>query len=242
MSQVDVEAIHQARMWLKNALAQRLKNDFMGVYEDNHTTRYEITSNAIARRRLKNLALNYLMSLDEPEIDLICMGQFETADNMTDVMGALSCLVNRDTPEREKALTAFEAKWREDPLVMDKWFAVQAGSHLPGALSRVQGLMSHPAFSIRNPNKVRSLIGAFCNNLAAFHAADGSGYRFLADQVIALDSLNPQIAARMLRMMSRWRRYDESRQLLMRGEFERVLAKSDLSRDVFEIASKSVAE
>jgi aminopeptidase N len=242
MAQVDVETIHDIRMWLKEALAQRLKDEFMDVYEANQCAGYEITSTAIARRRLKNLALNHLMTLDDPAIDLICMEQFETADNMTDVIAALSCLVNRDTPEREKALIAFEAKWREDPLVMDKWFAVQAGSHLPGALSRVQGLMDHPAFSIRNPNKVRSLIGAFCNNLAAFHTADGSGYRFLADQVIALDSLNPQIAARLLRMMSRWRRYDESRQLLMRGEFERVLAQSDLSRDVFEIASKSVAE
>ena len=126
---------------------------------------------------------------------------------------------------------------------MDKWFAVQAGSKLPGTLERVNELMAHPAFSIRNPNKVRSLVGVFCNaNQAGFHAVDGSGYRFLTDQVLILDALNPQIAARMLRVMSRWRRYDLVRQALMKAEFERVLAGQDVSRDLFEIASKSVAE
>ena len=243
MTLVDVEAVHKARQWLKRALAEALRDDFIAVYENNQLETYEISSAAIGQRRLKNLALNYLMSLDDPQIDRICMTQFETADNMTDVMAALHGLVNRDIPERDRALSDFEAKWREDPLVMDKWFAVQAGSYLPGTLSRVKALMEHPAFSIRNPNKVRSLIGAFCTtNLFAFHAADGSGYEFLTDQVITLNSLNPQIAARLLRIMSRWRRYDESRQQLMRKAFERVLAQSDISKDVFEIASKSVAE
>ncbi|MES9832846.1 MAG: aminopeptidase N [Candidatus Thiodiazotropha sp. DIVDIV] len=243
MTQVDVEAIHQARQWLKSALAQQLRDDLLQVYKDNQSDSYDIAAASMGRRRLKNLTLNYLMSLDDPEIDTICMDQFEAADNMTDVMAALNCLVDRDIPDREKALNLFETKWCEDPLVMDKWFTVQAGSSLPGTLSHVKSLMDHPAFSIRNPNKVRSLIGAFCSiNLPAFHAADGAGYEFLADQVITLDSLNPQIAARLLRIMSRWRRYDESRQLLMRRAFERVLAQSDISRDVFEIASKSIAD
>ncbi|MCG8028986.1 MAG: aminopeptidase N [Candidatus Thiodiazotropha taylori] len=243
MAQVDVEAIHQARQWLKQALAEALRDDFSAVYERNQAQAYEITSASIGQRRLKNLALNYLMSLEDRQIDRICMAQFETADNMTDVMAALHGLVNRDIPERDRALSDFEAKWQQDPLVMDKWFAVQAGSNLPGTLASVEALMEHPAFSIRNPNKVRSLIGAFCStNLFAFHAADGSGYEFLTDQVITLDSLNPQIAARLLRLMSRWRRYDESRQQLMRKAFERVLAQADISKDVFEIASKSVAD
>jgi aminopeptidase N len=243
MTQVDVEAVHHTRQWLKQALAKALRDEFMTVYQNNQLDSYEITSASIGERRLKNLALSYLMSLDDPQVDGICMTQFETANNMTDVMAALQGLVNRDIPEREQALSHFETKWQDDPLVMDKWFAVQAGSNLPGTLSRVKGLMEHPAFSIRNPNKVRSLIGAFCSaNLFAFHAADGSGYEFLADQVITLDPLNPQIAARLLRMMSRWRRYDESRQQLMRAAFERILAQSDISKDVFEIASKSVAD
>ncbi len=244
MEVVDVEAIHQAREWLKRELATRLREDLMRVYQENlEAGGYDIDPASMARRSLKNLALNYLMQLNEPEINALCLDQFHKAENMTDVMAALGCLSNADCPEHDVALAAFEEKWRHDPLVMDKWFAVQAGSKLPGTLDRVKALMGHPAFSIRNPNKVRSLVGVFCSaNLIAFHAADGSGYTFLTDQVLILDALNPQIAARMLRIMSRWRRYDAKRQALMQAQFKRVLAKPDVSRDLFEIASKSVAE
>jgi aminopeptidase N len=181
------------------------------------------------------------MQLDDAQVRQLCMDQFETGDNMTDRMAALSALVNCDCPQRPQALAAFESQWGDDALVMDKWFAVQANSKLPGTLHAVKQLMRHPAFSLRNPNKVRSLVGVFCSaNVSGFHAADGTGYAFLADQVIALDKLNPQVAARMLRIMSRWRRYDPVRQALMRAEFERVLAQPGVSRDVFEIASKSL--
>jgi aminopeptidase N len=244
MTVVDVEAIHTARQWLRRELASRLRDDLMRIYrEHGETGGYDIEHASMARRSLKNLALNYLMQLDAPEVHKLAMSQFREADNMTDVMAALGCLVNASCPQRDEALAAFEAKWRHDPLVMDKWFAVQAGSRLPGTLERVKGLMEHPAFSMRNPNKVRSLVGVFCSaNLTGFHAADGSGYQFLTDQVLILDGLNPQIAARMLRIMSRWRRYDDSRQALMKAQFERVLAKPEVSRDLFEIASKSLAE
>jgi aminopeptidase N len=244
MAQVDVEAIHQAREWLKRELAGRLHDDLMRVYLSHRDDGgYDMESASMARRSLKNLALSYLMQLGRPEINALCMAQFNEADNMTDVMAALVCLVNVDCPQREQALVAFEAKWSNDPLVMDKWFSVQAGSKLPTTLTRVKELMGHPAFSLRNPNKVRSLVGGFCSgNLINFHAADGSGYRFLTDQVLALDSLNPQIAARMLRIMSRWRRYDGDRQALMKSQFERVLENNKVSRDVFEIASKSLTE
>lgn len=242
METVDVEAIHSMREWLKRNLATALKADFLAVYERNYASAsYDIQPASIARRSLKNLSLNYLMLLDDPEIVRLCMRQFESSDNMTDRMAALSALANRDCLERNQALTSFEAQWRDDPLVMDKWFAVQANSKLPGTLQTVKQLMLHPAFSLRNPNKVRSLVGVFCSaNISGFHASDGSGYGFLADQVIALDKLNPQVAARMMRLMTRWRRYDAARQALMRGEFERVLAQPGLSRDVFEIASKSL--
>jgi aminopeptidase N len=244
MPVVDVEAIHQAREWLKRELATRLRNDFLRVYRDNNDAGdYDIKPSSMARRSLKNLALNYLIQLNDAEISALAMRQFREADNMTDVMAALSCLVNADSTEKDQALSDFEAQWHDDPLVMDKWFAVQAGCKQPGTLDRVKDLMGHPAFSMRNPNKVRSLIGVFCSaNLTGFHAADGSGYRFLTDQVLTLDVLNPQIAARMLRIMSRWRRYDEGRQTLMKVQFERVLATADVSRDLFEIASKCVAE
>jgi aminopeptidase N len=239
---VDVEGIHAVREWLKTALAQALQDDLLAVYQANSAVgAYSIEPVAIARRSLKNLALNYLMQLDDAQVRQLCMDQFETGDNMTDRMAALSALANCDCPQRPQALAAFESQWGDDPLVMDKWFAVQANSKLPGTLQAVKQLMRHPAFSLRNPNKVRSLVGVFCSaNVSGFHAADGAGYAFLADQVIALDKLNPQVAARMLRIMSRWRRYDPVRQALMRAEFERVLAQPGVSRDVFEIASKSL--
>ncbi|MCU7796303.1 MAG: aminopeptidase N [Candidatus Thiodiazotropha sp. (ex Myrtea spinifera)] len=244
MTEVDVEAIHQAREWLKHELATRLREDLLRVYSTHcQPGDYDIEHTSMARRGLKNLALNLLMQLNEPEINELCMNQFQAANNMTDVMAALSALANSDCPQRDEALAAFEAKWRDDPLVMDKWFSVQANAKLPGTLQQVKSLMTHPAFSLRNPNKVRSLVGVFCSaNLIHFHAADGSGYEFLTDHVLALDSLNPQIAARMLRIMSRWRRYDANRQALMKAQFERVLSKTDVSKDVFEIASKSLAE
>jgi aminopeptidase N len=244
MEIVDVEAIHHVREWLKHALARRLRQRLLAVYEQNGSeSPYDIEPGSIARRRLRNLALDYLMQLHEPEIHKRCFEQFETADNMTDVMAALSTLVNTECPERDLALAAFEKRWIDEPLVMDKWFSVQASSRLSGTLQRVKALMNHPTFSLRNPNKVRSLIGVFCaTNINAFHNSDGSGYAFLTDQVIALDRLNPQIAARMMRIMSRWRRYDDQRQALMRAQFKRVLSHSDISKDVFEIASKSLAE
>jgi aminopeptidase N len=160
---------------------------------------------------------------------------------MTDVMAALSLLAGSDAPERREILSDFEGRWSHDPLVMDKWFAVQAYSTRADTLERVQALLGHPAFSIRNPNKVRALIGVFAaGNPVRFHAADGSGYRFLVDRVLELDPLNPQVASRMLRIMARWRRYDPQRQALMQGELRRVLAAESVSRDLYEIAAKSL--
>jgi aminopeptidase N len=138
-------------------------------------------------------------------------------------------------------LADFRARWQHDPLVMDKWFSVQATSPRTDTLARVHGLLADPAFSIRNPNKVRALIGAFATgNPVRFHAADGGGYRFLVDRVLDLDPANPQIAARLLRALARWRRYDPGRQALMRGELERVAGVTGLSKDVYEIAAKSL--
>ena len=144
--------------------------------------------------------------------------------------------------ERAKALQSFAEHFKDNPLVMDQWFSVQAGSPLPGGLARVRALMQHPAFTLKNPNKVRALVGAFAGqNLVNFHAADGSGYRFLADLVIELNALNPQIASRQLAPLTRWRKYDDARQALMKGELERILASGQLSSDVYEVVSKSLA-
>jgi aminopeptidase N len=191
---------------------------------------------------LKGLCLAYLSEIPAPGRAALAVEQLRRADNMTDTMAALSVLANLDVPERAEALDAFYDRWHADPLVVDKWLALQASSRLPGTQSEVERLLAHPAFDLRNPNRVRALIGAFAHgNAVRFHAASGEGYAFLADRVIELDPLNPQVAARMLAPMSRWRRFDPARQSLMRAQLERVLAREGLSKDVFEVASKSLA-
>ncbi len=167
--------------------------------------------------------------------------QYYQANNMTDTLAALSILANYAIPARNKSLEHFYQKWQHDQQVVEKWFAIQASSRLPETLQHVKQLMQHEAFSIKNPNKVRALIGRFCaGNLINFHAADGSGYQFLGDQVLELDSLNPLIAARLVQNLSRWKRYDEKRRQMMKQQLERILGKEGLSKDVYEIASKSL--
>ena len=167
--------------------------------------------------------------------------QFKAADNMTDSMAALGVLANLDCVERESALAAFYAQWQDEPLVVDKWLGVQAGSRLPGTLARVRELLGHPAFDLKVPNRVYALIRVFGANHVRFHAADGGGYAFLADQVIALDALNPQVAARMARAFDRWKKFDGGRQARARAELERVRDAKGLSKDVGEIVAKALA-
>ena len=240
---IEPAAIHQAREGLRRHLAEALRDDFFRVYRRCRAAGpYRPEPAAIGRRGLKNLCLAYLMSLEDAAALSLCLEQFETADNMTDVLAALGCLASSDSPQRSRVLEAFYRQWRDDPLVLDKWFLLQATSRRPEALAEVRRLMVDPAFNIRNPNKVRSLIGAFCQgNPARFHSACGSGYGFCADQVLAIDPFNPQVAARLLGALSRWRRYDGARQGLMHKELERVLAAEGLSPDCYEIAAKSLA-
>jgi aminopeptidase N len=168
--------------------------------------------------------------------------QFDAGGNMTDVLAALAALCGIDCPERAQALTAFHAAWRDDPLVLDKWFSLQAISPLPGTMATVHALAEHPDFDLRNPNRVRSLVGSFAFNQVRFHAADGSGYRFLADMIGRLDPANPQIAARMVSPLGQWRRFDAGRQERMKAELRRIVAVAGLSKNTFEMASKSLAE
>jgi len=244
MDEVDVEGIHTASETLKKQIATELKNDLLNCYQACQDLGAYCPDPAdIGQRRLKNICLSYLMQLDSAEMQALCFQQFQANHNMTDVIAALNLLANYDCPEREKALNAFYEKWQNDPLVLDKWFSIQATSKLPDTLVRVKNLRKDPAFCIKNPNKVRSLIGVFCSvNQIGFHAADGAGYAFLADTVLELDKLNPQIASRMLRIMSRWRRYDSARQKLMHTQLQRVLAVEGISKDVYEIALKSVSD
>lgn len=206
---------------------------------------YELSGSAMAKRSLKNLSLRYLLNGAADDSLTLIRNQFMEADNMTDRLSALSGLVNDPRQEAvtiaAEALDKFFQDWQHEPLVLNQWFQTQAACVLPGGLERVKALMEHPAFDFHNPNKVRSLIGVFCNsNPVNFHREDGEGYRFLADNVIALDKLNPQIASRQLTPLTKWRRYDLNRQKQMREELARVLAEPGLSRDTYEIASKSL--
>jgi aminopeptidase N len=241
MAEVDVDGIHRAREGVKTTLAEALRDDFLRTYRASQETGpYDLEPSSIARRGLKNAALGYLMQLGDAGAFALALAQYRDAHNMTDVLAALALLADSDAPDRDEVLADFRARWQHDPLVMDKWLGVQAMARRADTLARVQALMSDPAFSIRNPNKVRALIGTFCANPVRFHAADGSGYGFLADRVLELDPLNPQVAARLLRGMARWRRYDAARQALMRAQLERVAGAEGLSKDVYEIASKSL--
>ncbi len=244
----DVEAIHAAREFARRQLADSLFDALWERYQTNRSvsraTPYVAEAEHFARRALQNIALSYLMLSGKPQVLDATIEQFDTSDNMTERLTALAVLVNSPfTEARDKALAVFAENFKDNALVMDQWFSVQAGSPLPGGLERVKALMQHPAFNIKNPNKVRALIGAFAGqNLINFHAADGSGYRFLADLVIELNGFNPQIASRQLAPLTRWRKYDSARQALMKAELERILASGNLSADVFEVVSKSLAE
>ncbi|PKM05475.1 MAG: aminopeptidase N [Gammaproteobacteria bacterium HGW-Gammaproteobacteria-6] len=240
----DIDAIHHVRDWVRHELAIRLEPLMWPLYEQlNDQVAYSPAADAMARRSLKNTLLGYLMLCTSGKALDVCVRQYVESNNMTDRQAALVCLVNSTAEEQKAAALAdFAQRWSDYPLVMDQWFSIQASCSQSGGLQRVEALMAHPAFSLRNPNKVRSLIGAFANqNLVNFHALDGSGYAFLADRILELDTLNPQIAARLMTPLTRWRKLDEDRQALVKAQLARIRAAETLSADVFEVVSKSLA-
>lgn len=242
MKIVDTEAIHQAREFVKRSLAGQLQDQFTQLYRNNHREESgQFHAGAIGRRRIKNVCLDYLSKLETETVYQCVERQFETAKNMTDQIAALGIIVNSRNPSKTACLENFYQQWRDEALVIDKWFALQATGIMPETFAAVQGLMEHPAFDIKNPNRVRSLVGAFSQaNQLHFHAANGQGYRFLADQVIELNTLNPQVASRMTGALTQWRRFDENRQAQMKDQLERIINTPDISKDVFEVASKSL--
>ncbi|WP_404298281.1 aminopeptidase N [Halomonas sp.] len=240
---VDVDAIHAARTFVKQGLATALRDDFLRVYRENHRDEsYAPTPEQIAGRSLKNVALSYLVAIEDEEGIAQAMEQFEADHNMTDVRHALTLLTHSSRDDlSEPALRAFGEKWAHDTLVMDQWFSIQVTRPQPDVLDRVKFLMEHPAFSLKNPNKVRALIGTFAGqNRVNFHRIDGEGYRLLADVVIELNRLNPEIAARLITPLTRWARFDETRQELMKAELERIRAEK-LSPNVYEVVEKALA-
>ncbi|HEY8034927.1 MAG TPA: aminopeptidase N [Methylobacter sp.] len=242
MEVVDVDAIHAAREFVTLTLAEQLQTQFQALYLNNHRDESgKFDSGAIGRRRIKNTCLSYLSKLENTYIHQLSQQQFNSAKNMTDQMAALTVIVNNPHPAKQKCLDSFYYQWKAEALVIDKWFALQATSSMPDTFTTVQALMQHPAFDLRNPNRVRSLIGAFSqSNPLHFHAASGQGYQFLADQIIALNTLNPQVASRMVGALTSWRRFDEGRQALMKAQLERIITTEAISKDVYEVASKSL--
>ncbi|MGQ7260259.1 aminopeptidase N [Vreelandella sp. V005] len=239
---VDVDAIHAAREFVRQSLALALREEFLSVYDANVTEEpFAPTPEQIAQRSLKNVALSYLMSIEDEQGLALCEAQFAADHNMTDVRQALTLLVHSDRDDlASPALKAFGEKWAHDPLVMDQWFSIQVSRPQEDVLERVKYLMQHPAFSLKNPNKVRALIGAFAQNRVNFHRLDGQGYQLLADVVIELNRLNPEIAARLVTPLTRWQRFDETRQALMRSQLERI-RQQPLSSNVYEVVEKALA-
>ena len=243
MQVVDVEAIHTAREFVLLTLAEQLQAQFKFLYLENHREESGLfDAGAIGRRRIKNTCLAYLGRLGQADSQQWSQQQFATAKNMTDQIAALAVVVNGSHPAKQQCLAGFYQQWQDEALVIDKWFALQASSHNPDTFANVQALMQHPAFDLKNPNRVRALIGAFSQaNPLHFHAANGQGYQFLADQIIALNILNPQVASRMLSPLTSWRRYDPVRQALIKAQLERIMTTEAVSKDVYEVASKSLA-
>lgn len=246
--QVDVEAIHLARQSVKVHMAESLQSGFMAAYRRcraalNGST--AVDAKSIALRSLQNRALNYLMQLDDPQVHSTCFSQFHDGSNMTEVLGALTAIVHSQhaalAEGRDEALRQFFDKWQHESLVVNQWLSVQASNPDRMTLKKVKELMLSPAFDIKNPNKIRSLIGVFSNqNLVNFHNPDGAGYAFLADQIITLNRLNPQIASRLVTPLSKWRRYDDHRQGLMKRELQKIVDSGQLSNDVYEMVNRSL--
>jgi len=231
--------IHAARESLRHDIASDLQELFHSTYQ-HMSQATGLSDESMQRRKLKNVCLSYLMTLKTKHQISLAYEQFQKADNMTDQYAALAVLADCDCKERDLALQSFEKQWWNESNVMDKWFSVQASSSLPHTLKNVLSLMSHEKFDIRNPNKVRALIGSFAmRNHHAFHACDGKGYAFIADQVLALDKLNPQVASRMARALINWKHLEPVRQSLMHAQLQKIIHTKGLSADVYEIVSKS---
>ncbi|MDR3522194.1 MAG: aminopeptidase N [Acidocella sp.] len=239
MSVVDPDAIHAVRNAARAALGSALRAEFSAaIREFGNCAPHDLSGHAMGCRAVKNTAVGYLAAAGDNEF---AIAQFAANANMTDTLAALAILAETPDTNRDNALNEFYGRWKTNPLVLDKWFAVQARAGAPDTLARVQYLTKHADFELKNPNRVRALIGAFASNQARFHEKSGAGYALLGDTIIALDAKNPQIAARLCTVLGSWRRFDTERQNLMRETLERILAVESLSHNSYEMASKALA-
>ena len=241
MEVIDVDAIHQAREFINRQLSELLQPEWLAVYEQNRSDVFDLTPASMGQRFLKNVALAYMMYRQDEDVRNLALQQFEQASNMTDQQAAFRVLVHNESGCSEQVIERFYTQWKHDQLVMDKWFMIQATAPQADTINRVEQLFGHADFDLKNPNRVRSLLGAFCAaNPVCFHEINGKGYSLLGLYVEKIDSFNPQIAARLTIPMTRWKRYDRGRQELMQAELERLVGLPHLSRDVFEVVTKSL--
>ena len=239
---VAVEATYHVRKAILAEVSKYFYSQFLEIYRKNTiSVPYQYSNKEHGRRALKNKMLFYMGISGKEEVIALCLKQFYHSDNMTDVMAALSCLMNIDCSEKETCLSEFYNRWKEDPLVIDKWFALQAKSDDPLVFKNLKNLLNHKAFNYKNPNRVRSLLEAFVgSNTYYFHDNEGKGYGFLGDQIMKLDGINPQITARLVGSLTHWKRYDEGRQAKMQEQLQRIAKKKHLSLDVQEVVNKSL--
>jgi aminopeptidase N len=243
MTVCDFENAFQARQFFVKLLASQYENVFRKFYDELHDSGpHQVDGASVGKRTFKNLCLSYLASLEKRDYFQLVFQQFDHATNMTDEIQGLGILCDYEIPQRKNAVAAFYKKWRKDTLVMNKWFAAQASSKTPDVLKQVKALTKNPAYDPRNPNKIRSLIGVFAHNLVRFHDASGMGYQFVADQLLAVDQFNPIVSSRLSEAFKKYPRLDEGRKALMGRELERILETKALSRDVYEIVSKTLGK
>ena len=244
LPQPDVATIHYVSEFIKLEIAKALKTEMLKCYKDNHEIKpYSLDAISIGKRSLKNLCLYYLMHLNISEIFHICLQQLQQANNMTDIHACLNALANSNHPEREQILENYYKKWQGQPNLVDKWLAINATIKLPGTLQRIQKLIYHPAFNLKNPNNVYALIRTFCeNNHINFHEQSGAGYKFLADQVLTIDKFNPQLAATIVLPLTRGNKLDKTRQELLQQQLIRINQEPNLSKNVYEIINKAIAK
>ena len=239
---IDPQAIHTARKFMRKTLSQALKADLIAAYDANQTPgKYSADAKSAGKRGLKNLCLSYLLGWKDESTLELAHAQTDAADNMTDRLAALMGVINSGSASAEKPLKKFYQDFKNEALVIDKWFSLQAVAEATD-VKAVRKLMTHPAFTLKNPNRARSLIFSFCNgNPAQFHALDGSGYAFWAEQVIALNAINPQVAARLVRTLDHWKKYRPALKKQMQAALQKVAGSNGLSKDVQELVVKALA-
>jgi aminopeptidase N len=239
---IKVDEIHQAREKMLYLLAEKFHDDFLRLYHENIDDKpYKYNMKDAAHRVFKNVCLHYLMRLDDAKIQDLCMQQFRQTDNMTDRLSAFIALANKDCAHRASAIKEFYQMYQGNALAIDKWFAVQATSTISTTLNEIKKLLQHPDFTLKNPNRARSVLSSFAAmNPVIFHDISGEGYKILADQILKMDKLNPKITSRLVKPLTQWRKYDAKRQDLMKAQLHRILAEKDLSKETYEIVHKAL--